>query len=167
MPCYIPYVSQDWTGAAWPAGSREALLAESGEPLAGGYFGVLWMMKGDLDYFAKVLRLRHYSQEQFCDFCPATRHEPFSMNAFNFRTDASWKGQCYTSWQWRHLNPERHPIFQRSYLTQHNIEPDDLHVVHLGTSMYLLGSILWLLAFRMLPQTPFQNIAGEMVEPVH
>ena len=39
-----------------------------------------------------------------------------------------------------------------------NIEPDELHVVHLGSSMYLLGSILHVLCFKLLPGSPTDNM---------
>ena len=39
------------------------------------------------------------------------------------------------------------------------MEPDELHVLHLGTNMYMLGSCLWLLSFRILPRSPRDNVA--------
>ena len=36
------------------------------------------------------------------------------------------------------------------FLSNLNVEPDELHVIHLGTSMYFLGSVLWMLIFRIL-----------------
>ena len=39
-----------------------------------------------------------------------------------------------------------------------NVEPDELHVVHLGTSALLLGSCLWLLVYERLPHTPQANV---------
>ena len=57
---------RDWRGAAWAPGSAEDIL--SGQPLADGHFGVIWLLKGDLDYFAKQLGLRHYGANAPCDF---------------------------------------------------------------------------------------------------
>jgi hypothetical protein len=45
----------DWLNRPWPAGSAESRLA--GQDLAGGYFCVPWLLKGDLDFFAKCLGL--------------------------------------------------------------------------------------------------------------
>ena len=44
-----------------------------------------------------------------------------------------------------------------SFLSVHNIEADELHVLHLGVSQYLLGSVLWLLTYKMLDSTPIDN----------
>ena len=40
----------------------------AGTPLAGGLFAVIYSLKGDLDYFAKCLKLRHYNRNEMCDF---------------------------------------------------------------------------------------------------
>ena len=37
------------------------------------------------------------------------------------------------------------------FLSNLNVEPDELHVIHLGTSMWFLGSVLWILVFQILP----------------
>ena len=56
-----------------------------GKPLADGYFLVLWSIKGDLDYFAKQLHLRHYSRNEFCELCPANAEEGnVALNLTNF-----------------------------------------------------------------------------------
>ena len=44
-----------WDGKAWPVGSPEAIMA--GKPSAGGFWGVLGAIKGDLDDWAKNFRL--------------------------------------------------------------------------------------------------------------
>ena len=41
-------------------------------------------------------------------------------------------------------------IFELQYITHLNIEPDELHTMHLGTSMCMLGIILCVLIFQML-----------------
>ena len=54
----------DWKGMPWPVGSFEDAMKH--KPLAGGFMLVLWGLKGDLDYFAKGLFLRHYGKNEFC-----------------------------------------------------------------------------------------------------
>ena len=39
-----------------------------------------------------------------------------------------------------------------------NIEPDELHVLYLGVVMYMLGSLLWLLTYRVMTGTPASNM---------
>ena len=63
----------------------------AGQELAGGFFLVVWCLKGDLDYFAKGLHLRHYTRNEFCEFCPAHSNEAVpAMLWSNFRVDAGW-----------------------------------------------------------------------------
>jgi hypothetical protein len=53
-----------------------------------------------------------------------------------------------------------HFIFEAfPFLSNQNVEPDELHVVHLGTSQCLLGSVLWLLVHRRLRGSPAENMA--------
>lgn len=40
-----------------------------------------------------------------------------------------------------------------------NIEPDELHLIHLGTNQQLLGSALWMLAYEILPGSASDNMA--------
>ena len=47
--------------------------------------------------------------------------------------------------------PDPHYIFQLDCMSSWNIEPDELHIIHLGASPLLLGSCLWLLVFEILP----------------
>ena len=56
----------------------------AGTPLAGGLFAVIYSLKGDLDYFAKCLKLRHYNRNEMCDFCCCTRVGPRGMLYNNF-----------------------------------------------------------------------------------
>ena len=62
----------DWNAEPWTdAHPTEKEMA--GKPLADGLFAVLLCLKGDLDYFAKALHLRHYNANEMCDMCPAHR----------------------------------------------------------------------------------------------
>jgi hypothetical protein len=52
-----------------------------------------------------------------------------------------------------------HPLFLNfAYLSIRNVEADELHALHLGTSQCLLGSILWLLVFRRLGNSAAENM---------
>eukprot|EP00974_Lingulodinium_polyedra_P004975 467644-Lingulodinium_polyedra.AAC.1 len=53
--------AEDWLGRPWPAGSSESHLAAQRAPLAGGFFCVLWSIKGDLDWYTKGLWLKSYN----------------------------------------------------------------------------------------------------------
>lgn len=51
-------------------------------------------------------------------------------------------------------------IFDLPYLSCHHLEPDELHVIHLGTSQYMLGAVLYILCFQVMSGTPEQNLHG-------
>ena len=132
-----------------------------GEDLAGGFFLVIWSLKGDLDYFAKGLLLRHYAANSFCEYCPAhsdLNDPPMLWNNFN-DDDARWKVSLFDKEAWRGNHTILHPVFQQfAFLSQHNVEPDELHIMYLGTVQHIVGSILWLLCYRSLPGTPEENV---------
>ena len=73
----------------------------AGTPLAGGLFAVIYSLKGDLDYFAKCLKLRHYNRNEMCDFCCCTRVGPRGMLYNNFAPDCMWKTMGFDELTWR------------------------------------------------------------------
>ena len=75
-----------------------------------------------------------------------------------FRPDATWKAQSFTADQWRQLYAEYHFIFDLPYVSCHYLEPDGLHVMHLGTSQYMLGAVLLILCFKVMAGTPEANL---------
>jgi hypothetical protein len=149
--------NEHWAGP-WP----EHMLGDielAGSSLAGGYFLVLWLVKADWDYQAKIFKLLHYARDDFCDFCPADISLDKSMWPSNFSVGAPWKILCRTPQQWRDSNPGMHILFLTfSFLSVHNCYPDELHVLHIGVEQYFLGCVLWLLCFRVLRQTPKTNM---------
>jgi len=141
--------SEDHKGNVYPPSSAEGLLA--GTDLAGGYFALIWLIKSDLDYVGNYLHLRHYGSTEPCDHCPCTTTGPPSAWPTNFGPDSSWIANLFTPEQWRALYPTvPHWLFFFEFLSNLNVEPDELHVIHLGTSMWFLGSVLWMLVFRVL-----------------
>ena len=76
----------------------------------------------------------------------------------NFKGDAAWMAQVYTSATWRRLFPDPFYIFQVSHLSAVNVDPDELHILHLGCSMYFRGSVLWLLCYEVGRDTPEENM---------
>ena len=150
-------------GEDFPVGSSDAALA--GTWLANGLFGVVWCIKGDLDFIAKVLHLRNYNANLLCDCCPATAYgkdDPLydeEMRCCNFSPKAKWKQQLYSAQQWRDImKDDMHWIFQISFLSGINYDPDELHIMYLGTVGCLVGSVLWLLCYRVLDGSPSQNL---------
>jgi hypothetical protein len=44
------------------------------------------------------------------------------------------------------------PLFYLAGVNNHCIEPDELHLLHLGTNMYVLGNILHLLCYNAIQE---------------
>jgi hypothetical protein len=151
----------------WPAGSAEEKLA--GQDLAGGYCGVVYMSKQDLDYVAKSLHLRNYNANQPCDYCSCDRSavEP-GWWPTNFGNTSLWKDALLTADEWRALYPEvPHWLFRLEHFCHHNVELDELHIIWLGTAMWCNGSVLWFLVFRVMRRSSSQNMQdlwGQIVD---
>ena len=121
---------------------------------------MLFLLKGDLDYYAKCLGLRHYASNSPCDLCRANRDPLSSLRYNNFRSDAEWKTSLISHGEWRAMFPNAHMIFQRSpFLSNRNLEPGLLHAMHLGTSQYFAGCILWSLCYKHMAGAPSANMA--------
>lgn len=149
--------SHDHRGVEYAAASSEGALA--GQALADGYFAVPWIIKCDLEYVANYLHLRHYGSTTPCDHCPCTTTGSPEASPSNFGSTSTWIRNLHSAQQWRALYPiTPHWLFKFSFLSCLNIEPDELHVVHLGTSMWFLGSVLWVMVFKVLPGGAAANI---------
>ena len=137
--------SKTYDGKDFPKGlfSRNA-----GTALAGGFFAVLWGLRGDLDFFLKALKLKSAQSKNPCNCCDANKTDK-SWTDFRKEIDAAW-----TTWEdscWEELNPLRHirflmiPGFSISALMI-----DWMHCKHLGADQYFYGSVLcWLCRFVM------------------
>ena len=72
--------------------------------------------------------------------------------------DASWRSSLYTPASWRALQTALHPLFELPHISNMQVEVDELHVMHMGTSAHIAGSVLWMLCNQMLPGTPSANV---------
>ena len=138
------------------------LHGQAGKELAGGLKFVMWSLKADLDHWAKAYGLSHYNSNNPCEFCVGSRIGPQKGWHNYFGSAATWRGRYFSAVQWRQLyHPhELHFIFQLPYLSCHNLEVDELHVMHLGTTMYMLGAVLYLLCFHVLDGAPEDIMHG-------
>ena len=145
-----------WNGRPWPAGSFQARKA--GSPLAGGYFGVLWALKGDLDYFFSCMDMPNPGCNEPCIFCPA-----------DCSVALNWKNMSPTA-PWVPLTHDPHSFLQRFSdvnilfllvpgVTVYTIACDLMHTKYLGCDQYCMGSVLWLLVYRILGGAPKENLA--------
>ena len=138
---------------------RRVATDRPGERLCGPFFFVPWIVKCDLDHLAKGFWLRHYSFKHPCELCECHNvlKGTWAMNMCNFATNAAWKATLHSPDTWR-TGQALHPIFELEFFTVLNIEPDELHVQHLGTTPYMLGSVLWLLVYVLLTGSPRENM---------
>ena len=153
--CQGKWPDRDHKGKKYAASSAEGQLA--GSSLAGGFFAVLWNIKGDLKFFSGSLGMRCCTGLLPCDFCGCHRiigGDP-SMHQLNFARRARWKSTLVSPLVWKGMNPGRHLIFQDPWesISQHNCASDELHISYMGVYQVLLGSILWLLCYRVLVGT--------------
>ena len=123
------------------------------------FFGVIWSIKGDLDWFFKGLGLKSYNRKDPCEFCGCSRKLPKNMWPTNFSAGALWTTNMFTPAQWLAMQDSPHALFQVfEFLSQHNLEADELHILHLGVSQYYLGSILYLLTYDCLAGSAIKNV---------
>ena len=157
------FPEKDWQGEAWAPGSSEAILC--GTRLCSGeepFFCVTWSIKGDLDWYAKSLHLRHYHSLEPCDYCECKKGANTEMWPTNFQPSAPWKDTMRSGPAWRAASGHVHTLFREiTYLSVLNLECDELHILHLGVVQWFLGSVLWLLVFVIKTGYPGQNM-GEV-----
>ena len=147
----------DWrTKEAYPAGSPEAFRA--GKQLANGLFLVVWSLKGDLEHLSNKWGLEYYGAHQMCPLCPATYAVGTGMSYNNFKSNAAWMKRMYTPTGWRSIHPNPFYLLQLPFLSCWHVEPYELHVLYLGTAQYFLGSVLALMVYTIMPETPKANL---------
>ena len=137
----------------WPAGSMDALRA--GRPLASGYSAALVGLQGDLEYFAKYLRLEHFASNQPCCWCAANKSTiPWTEFRRPGRGEAAWwKTQYDRREAWEATHPNRSIIFKALDLSCNNVVPDWLHAKHIGTDCWVYGSALHFLCHQIMRAT--------------
>ena len=115
-----------------------------------GFFGVIWSVSGDLDWYAKDLGLNNYNSELPCPYCPVGTNKARNLLPTNFGKSAIWMRMMFTALEWRAANPAaRHPLFAEfAFLSILNIECDELHILYLGINQYFLGSVMKVIVFR-------------------
>lgn len=141
----------DHNKKAWTHLSSDALLADTflcSEDES--FFGVIWSITGDLDWYAKDLMLNNYNSVLPCPYDPVGTNKEKPMWPTNFNKNAPWKKMQHTASEWRaQSRAVQHPLFAIFiFLTMLNVEADELHILYLGIHQYFLGSILWLMTYK-------------------
>ena len=150
---------RDWNNKKWPHGSYRDNV--KGTNLCGegdcAFFGMVVVIRGDLDWKFKTLGLRNYNRnDEPCNDCKC---DTGRFNWLDFRRNAAHRDTIWTAQAWRaaHPNP-RCCLFLLPFISILTQQQDFMHVAHLGVYQYMYGSILWLLAFKLLHGSPTENM---------
>ena len=58
--------ARNWDGSEWAPDSAEAALAA--QPLAEGFFGVVYVLLGDWEFFSKTYGMKRHNAIDMCEF---------------------------------------------------------------------------------------------------
>ena len=142
----------DADGRHWPRGSQEA--KDQGKPLASGYFGVPWILKADLEYYANVMHLEHWSRgHNPCCKCKVDRDQfPW--------TDYRLVGDPRVQWsepEWRAAHPHCHRFFNILHCGLHAVVIDIMHTMSLGVAQHVGANVLFELVWSAIPSGTLQQ----------
>ncbi len=121
-------------------GTQEAALG--GEFLADGFFAVLWVIAGDLDYLAKTLSMPRWSLAVgCCILCKCQKNGPDSWQ--DCRLDAPWTERLWTAQAWRnYADRSRNRLFTLPGVTGLTIALDYMHCKYLGSDQYMIPTFV-------------------------
>jgi len=135
----------------------------AGTQLADGYCGIVWVVRGDLDYFANTLHLHHHAAARPCSWCPcnSVAGDPMAWSEFR-RGISQWPSELWSDEEWREVHPNRHQLLQLPGVGISMVYPDHMHSKSMGTDGYTYGSVLWLLVYQILPGSIVQTPNGSL-----
>jgi hypothetical protein len=148
---------RDSKGNLFEPGSFEFHMREHYRFLANGFFAILFILKGDLDYVANTLGLEHYSRVPGnCALCKANKTNiPWT----EFNESASWLATVWKDFRtWRVANPNHCKLFSLAGLGATSFFPDLMHCKYLGSDMYFYGSVLVYMIWYALPNSKDKNM---------
>ena len=131
--------------------------------IPGGLRAVIFLMRADLKHLHDDLDLPSHNSLAPCALCPCNSAD---MPWWNLTKTARWVTKTWKHAEWRVKFPLHHPIFE--VVSIECICMDIMHILHLGITMYLLGSVLWVLTQEVLGgsakanmETIWQDILSE------
>ena len=125
-------------------------IAKSFEQLAHGKLqngqgirkGILFVISGDLEWFAQEFGWPTAGSNKCCPYCQADNFFELdkSIHPFtDFRRDASWKGTCR---KWGEAPPKENPLYTTPGVSFWTIKMDLLHCMDLGIAAHVFGNLL-------------------------
>ena len=147
---------RDHNNVPYPPDSVEGRRAAKNEDLAGGFYGCLWLLKGDLEYMYHAWGLAFIGAADRCNCCKGNTSDiPWT----DHRQVALWRPTVWTKAAWEDAHPDRHVLFKDlPGLSILNYIPDVMHCLHLGVHQYFLGSILSFLVHTVMANTAAKNL---------
>ena len=116
------------------------------QPLAGGYFGVLYVIRGDLEWYAKYFDFPRWNSRCPCAFCPATQRAESELYwRHSDPASASFASSLRTTPEWC-----TNPLLQDWSASFLVLWPDYMHCKHLGTDLYFYSSVMILIMVTFL-----------------
>ena len=146
----------DWDNNPFPAGSIDD--EKKGTPLAGGYCGVVFLLRSDLEFLSNHFGLESPASNTPCALCRADR----SMDGAPWtdcRPGAAWKHTCWGKEDWARARPNCHALFRMPGAGIDMVFPDLMHCKHLGTDSLVLGSVLTWLVKHYLKGSVKENLS--------
>ena len=145
----------DWEGKAFEEDTID--FQKKGQPLAGGYAAIVFVLRADLEYLSNHFRLNSPSSNSPCALCKADRNMQ-SVPWTDCRAGARWRDTCWTREDWAAQHMDSHPFFRMPGSGIDLVFPDLMHTKHLGTDQLLLGSTLTWIIRHFLKGTVSQNL---------
>ena len=149
----------DWTGRQY---SQEDGLSyiRRGQPLAFFFFGVVWVMRADLDYVHNSFKLG--AKNETCHLCQCNQ---VTIPYTDCDYDACWKSTIWSGAGHAAANPYRHIALQSiPGVSITSFTPDILHIKHLGVDMAYVGAVLQILLDTINPGNENDSLASLWAE---
>ena len=144
-----------------PRDVARALSPLAGFALDACYFGVVWVLRGDLEYFWQEYGQPNPNSRQPCIMCPATTNADDPVQLHEYRGgQMRWLSRIYSKAQFFTTRYSAHALFHKVHggISSLTFMPDLLHCKHLGTDQYFYGSVLWILIYVILPDGHADNL---------
>lgn len=147
--------THDWQGNQYGPDTAEGQKA--GTYLANGYFAIIWALMGDLDYLAKTLHLPRSTSHNPCSLCRCTLNGDTSWKFF--APNASWRNCIWKPLDWIGWSDRsKIGLFSIPGISAVTVGLDYMHNKYLGTDQPQFGSVLYMLCYMVLPDSPIQNL---------
>ena len=137
MACWTSkHPSKDWHNKAFEPGN--VFLPLAGKPLLGGIRFMIWNVLGDLEFFANVMGMAHWKNDNMCWCCDASRKEAARDWQVNWG-NTGWTLREPADYKYNSM----HPVFKLPGVTSWCVCFDQLHCLdNHGVASHLVGSSL-------------------------